>query len=82
LAPGAAARPPGLLVEQPAGLRWWQGLQVQFGQASVKARRRSAPAYAQEQHDWLGVQAVAGEGERVQRAAIQPLRIVDQDKNR
>ena len=82
LRPGPAAGRAGLPVQQAAGVCRGQRLQVQFGEAAVKAGGRGLPPGADQQHDPFGVQAAAGEGQRVQRAAVQPVGVVGDHQDR
>jgi hypothetical protein len=82
LGPGPAAGRPRLPVQQESGVRRGQRLQVQLGEAAVKAGGRGLPAGADQQHDLLGVQAAAGEGQRVQRAAVQPVGVIGDHQDR
>ena len=82
LCPGPPARRAGLRVQQAAGVRCGQRLQVQLREAAVEAGRRRRPPGAYQQHDPLGVQAAAGEGQRVQRAAVEPVRVVGDHQDR
>ncbi len=51
-------------------------------EAPVKAGGRGLPPGAHQQHDPLGVQAAAGERQRVQRAAVQPVGVVGDHQDR
>ena len=55
---------------------------MQLRESPVKAGRRGLPPGAQKQHDPLGVQAAAGEGQRVKRAAVQPVGVVGDHQDR
>ena len=76
LRPGPPARWPGLHVQQAAGVRRGQRPEMQTGEAAVEAGGRGRPPGADQQHDPLGVQAAGGEGQGVQRAAVQPVGVV------
>ena len=76
LCPGPAAGRARLAVQEAAGVGRGQRLQMQLGEAAVKAGGRGLAPGAYQQHDPLGVQAAAGEGQRVQRAAVQPVGII------
>ena len=82
LRPGPPAGRAGLPVQQAAGVCRGQRLQVQLREAPVKAGRRGLPPGAHQQHDPLGVQAAAGEGQRVQRAAVEPVGVVGDHQDR
>ena len=77
--PAGRARLP---VQQPPGVIGGERLQVQLGEAAVEARRRGLIPGADQQHDPIGVQAAAGEGQRVQRAAVQPVGVVGHHQDR
>ena len=77
--PAGRARLP---VQQPAGVIGGERLQVQLGEAAVEAGGRGLTPGADQQHDPLGVQAAAGEGQRVQRAAVQPVGVVGDHQDR
>ncbi len=55
---------------------------MQLGEAAVEAGGRGLPAGAGQQHDRFGVQAAAGEGQRVQRAAVQPVGVIGDHQHR
>jgi hypothetical protein len=55
---------------------------MQLGKTAVKAGGRGLPAGAHQQHDPLGVQTAAGEGQGVQRAAVQPVGVVGDHQDR
>jgi hypothetical protein len=71
-----------LSVQQEAGVLGGERLQVHLGEAAVKARGRGLPAGADQQHDPIGVQAAAGEGQGVQRAAVEPVGVVGDHQDR
>ena len=71
-----------LPVQQAVGVCRGQRFQVQLGEAPVKARGRGLPPGADQQHDPFGVQPAAGEGQRVQRAAVQPVGIIREHQDR
>ena len=82
LRPGPPAGRARLPVQQEAGVRRGQRLQVQLREAPVKAGGRGLPPGAHQQHHPLGVQAAAGEGQRVQRAAVQPVGVIGDHQDR
>ncbi len=82
LRPGPPAGRARLPVQQAAGVCRGQRLQMQLREAAVKAGGRGLPPGAHQQHDPLGVQAAAGEGQRVQRAAVQPVGVVGDHQDR
>ena len=82
LRPGPPARRARLPVQQAAGVGRGQRPKMQFGKTAVQAGGRGLPAGAHQQHDPLGVQAAAGEGQRVQRAAIQPVGVIGDHQDR
>ena len=82
LRPGPPAGRPRLHVEQKAGVGRGQRPEMQLGKTAVKAGRRGLPPGAHQQHHPLGVQAAAGEGQRVQRAAVQPVGVVGDHEDR
>ena len=82
LRPGPPPRRPRLPVQQPAGVCGRQRLQMQFRESPVEAGGRGRPPGADKQHDPLGVQAAAGEGQGVNRAAVQPLGVVGDHEDR
>ena len=55
---------------------------MQLRESPVKAGGRGRPPGAHQQHDPLGVQAAAGEGQGVQRAAVEPLGVVGDHEHR
>ena len=55
---------------------------MQLRESAVKAGGRSLPACAQKQHDPLGVEAGAGEGQGVKRVAVEPVRVVGDHEDR
>ena len=55
---------------------------MQLGEAPVKAGRRGLPPGTDQQHHPLGVQPAAGEGQGVQRAAVQPVGVVGDHQDR
>ena len=73
---GAAARRARLPVEEQAGVRQAQRRQQQPREIPLETSRRHVPARAGQQHEPLRFQAAGGEGERVKRGTVQPLRIV------
>jgi hypothetical protein len=76
LLPGPAARWVRLRVEQPPGLRHRKRGQDQFGEVPVEPGRGNRSAGGEQQDERFGLQAPRGEGERVQRCAVQPLCVV------
>ena len=77
--PAGRARLP---VQQPPGVIGGERLQVQLGEAAVEAGGRGLTPGADQQHDPIGVQTAAGEGQRVQRAAVQPVGVVGHHQDR
>jgi hypothetical protein len=65
-----------LPVEEEVGVGRAERLEMLLREPPVEAGRRNLPPGAHEQHDPLGVQAAAGEGQRVQRAAVEPLGVI------
>jgi hypothetical protein len=55
---------------------------MQLRESPVKAGGRGLPSGAHQQHDPLGVETAAGEGQRVQRAAVQPVGVVGDHQDR
>ena len=82
LRPGPPAGRARLPVQQQPGVGRGQRLQMQLRESPVKAGGRGLPAGAHQQHDPLGVQAAAGEGQGVQRAAVQPVGVVGDHQDR
>ena len=82
LRPGPAARRVRLGIQQPPGVLDAQRLQPQFREIPLEPRGRDVPARAQQQHERFGFQAPGGEGERVERTAVQPLGVVGDQQQR
>ena len=82
LSPGPAPRWPRLPVQQVAGVCRGQRLKMQFRESPVKPGGRGRPPGAHQQHDPLGVETAAGEGQGVQRTAVEPLGVVGYHQNR
>ena len=82
LRPRQAAGRARLPIQQPAGVRRGQRPQVQLGESPVKAGRRDLPPRGHQQHHAFGIQPARGEGQGVQRTAIQPVRVVGDHQNR
>jgi hypothetical protein len=82
LRPGPPAGRPGLPIEQEAAVSGGERLEMQFRESPVKAGRRGVSAGAHQQHDPLGVQAAADEGQGVKRAAVQPMGVVGDHQER
>ena len=55
---------------------------MQLRESPVKAGRRGLPPGAHQQHNRLGVQTAAGERQRVQRAAVEPVGVVGDHQDR
>ena len=55
---------------------------MQLRESPVKAGGRGLPPGAQKQHDPLGVEAAADEGQGVKRAAVEPVRVVGDHEDR
>ena len=79
---GPAARRARLRVKEPPGVRQAQRRQQQLREVPLEARRRHVPARAEQQHELLRFQAAGGEGERVERGTVQPLRVVSDHQQR
>jgi hypothetical protein len=69
-------------VQQPARAGVAQRLQGQLRKTAVKTRGRHAAAHGDQQRDRLRVQPPGGEGERGERAVIQPLGVIGHDERR
>ena len=82
LRPASPARRARLPVQQAAGVCHGQRPKMQLRESPVKSGRRSLPPGAHEQHHPLGVQAAAGEGQRLQRAAVQPVSVIGDHEHR
>ena len=82
LRPGPPAGRARLPVQQAAGVCRGQRLQMQLRESPVKAGGRGLPPGTHQQHDPLGVQAAAGEGQGVQRTAVQPVGVVGDHQDR
>ena len=82
LRPGLPAGRPRLPVQQQAGVPGRQRLQMQLGEAAVKTGGRGLPPGTDQQHHPLGVQPAAREGQRVQRTAVQPVRVIGDHQDR
>ncbi len=82
LRPGSPARRARLRVQQATGVYRGQRLKMQLRKTAVKAGRRGLAAGAHQQHQPLFVQATACEGQRVQRAAVQPVSVVGDHQDR
>jgi hypothetical protein len=80
---GPAAWRSRLGVEEPPGFRRAQRRQPQRpGKVPVQIRGRLVPAGGQEQDEPFRFQPPGGEGERIERGGIQPLRVVGDDQQR
>ena len=55
---------------------------MQFREPPVKAGRRRLPPDTQQQNDPLSVQAAAGKGEHLERAAVEPVGVVGDHQHR
>ena len=82
LRPGPPAGRARLPVQQAAGVCRGQRLQMQLRESPVKAGGRGLSPGAHQQHDRLGVQAAGGEGQGVQRAAVEPVGVVGDHQDR
>ena len=82
LRPGLPTGRPRLPVQQQAGVPGGQRLQMQLGEAAVKTGGRGLPPGTHQQHHPLGVQPTAREGQRVQRTAVQPVRVIGDHQDR
>ena len=82
LQPGLPTGRARLPIQQEAGVCRGQRLEMQVREAAVKAGGRGLPPGAHQQHDPLGVQPAAGEGQRVQRAAVQPVGVIGDHQDR
>ncbi|HLQ57697.1 MAG TPA: hypothetical protein VK162_25925, partial [Streptosporangiaceae bacterium] len=71
-----------LSVKETAGVRQAQRWQQQLGEVPLETRRRHVPARGGQQHELLCFQAAGGEGERVERGGVQPLRVVSGHQQR
>jgi hypothetical protein len=71
-----------LLVQQAAGVRGGERLKPQLRESPVEARGRGLPPGAEKHHQPLRVKAAAGERQRLKRAAIEPVSVVDDQEHR
>ena len=82
LRPHVSARRARLLVQQAAGVRGGERLKPQLRESPVEARGRSLSPGADKHHQPLRVKAAAGERQRLQRAAVEPVSVVDDQEHR
>ena len=82
LRPGLAAGRARLHIQQGAGVCRCQRLKTQLRKSPVKPGGRGRPPDAHQHHHPLGVKATGGEGQRVQRTAVQPVGVIGDHQDR